>query len=112
MPICDISPGLGVNFSYHRHMVPYRSPLDDGQIVYVMKLFARAHGISLARVSFLAAGDGKFGKRLQEGGSCTLRVAGRVLEYLSNHWLEDGIAWPASVPRPAPRSKSDHQAAA
>ena len=42
-------------------------------------------GISLWRVGFLAAGDGKFFARLQGGRSCTLRVAQNVVQHLSDH---------------------------
>ena len=73
--------------------------------------FADARGVSLLRVGFLAAGDGKFFARLQAGRSCTLRVAQNVVHYLSDHWPA-GLDWPADILPPAPRREAEGEKAA
>ena len=75
------------------------------------RVVADAKGVSLSRISFLAAGDGKFFSRLEAGGTCTLRVERVVVEYLSENWPDDE-AWPDGISRPTPRSKSERGTAA
>ena len=85
--------------------------MDEQSLVDAAQRFASARGITLWRVGFLAAGDGKFFARLKAGRTCTLRVARVVVQYLSDHWPDDH-EWPDGIPRPAPRPKSEHGAAA
>ena len=85
--------------------------LDEAMIVEITERYARALGVSAARVSLLAVGDGKFINRLRAGGTCTLRTARRVVEYLSDRWPDDELEWPDEIPRPPPRPKSKHEAA-
>ena len=85
--------------------------MDETSLVDMAQRFASARGITLWRVGFLAAGDGKFFARLIAGRTCTLRVARVVVQYLSDHWPDDH-EWPDAIPRPAPRSKSEREAAA
>ena len=85
--------------------------MDEESLVDVAQRFASARGITLWRVGLLAAGDGKFFARLKSGRTCTLRVARVVVQYLSDHWPDDH-EWPEGIPRPTPRSKSGHGAAA
>ena len=75
--------------------------MDEKSLVDLAQLFAGARGITLWRVGFLAAGDGKFFARLQAGRTCTLRVARGVVQYLSDHWPA-GLEWPDDIPRPTP----------
>ena len=80
-------------------------------LVDMAKRVARAKGVTLSRVSFLAAGDGKFFNRLIDGRTCTLRVERVVLQYLHENW-PDGETWPDAISRPTPRSKSERGTAA
>jgi len=66
----------------------------------------RVH-LSLSRIGFLAANDGKFFGRLANGKTCTLRTSDRVLQWFSNHWPVD-LAWPPDIPRPLPSPTRDH----
>lgn len=63
--------------------------------------------LSLSRIGFLAANDGKFFGRLANGKTCTLRTSDRVLQWFSDHWPA-GLEWPADVPRPLPSGNHDH----
>lgn len=60
---------------------------------------------SLSTVSIYAANDGKFFKRIAEGGGCTLRTAQRVLSWFADQWPAD-LEWPHDIPRP-PKSKKE-----
>lgn len=61
-------------------------------------------GYQLTTVGAYAVNDGKFFQRIEAGGSCTLRTAGRVVCWFSDHWPAD-LAWPADIPRPAQSKK-------
>lgn len=74
--------------------------MDETSLVDLGQRFADARGVSLWRVGYLAADDGKFFARLQAGRTCTLRMARNVVRYLSEHWPDDQ-EWPADIPRPA-----------
>ena len=75
--------------------------MNEEALIQLAQRFADARNITLWRVGFLAAGDGKFFARLQAGRTCTLRVAHAVVRYLSERWPAD-CEWPAGIPRPAP----------
>lgn len=85
--------------------------MDELTLVDLGQRFADARGISLWRVGFLAADDGKFFTRLQTGRTCTLRSARVVVQYLSDHWPDDH-EWPADIPRPASRMDNGGKPAA
>ena len=85
--------------------------MNEQSLVDLGQRFADARGVSLWRVGFLAAGDGKFFARLQAGRSCTLRVAQNVVQYLSDHWPA-GLEWPADILRPASRREVESEKAA
>jgi len=72
-------------------------------LIKISQRYSRARNISLARLGYLAAKDGKFFARLERGGSCTLRTAGKVLQYLSDNWPSN-LKWPSNIPRPAASS--------
>lgn len=63
-------------------------------------LYGEHLGKSHWRVSFLVRKDGQFFKRLEAGGTCTLRTAAIVLQWFSDNWPED-LAWPKDIARPA-----------
>ena len=85
--------------------------MNETALIDLAQRFASARNISLWRVGFLAAGDGKFFDRLQAGRTCTLRVAHAVVRYMSDRW-PDGTEWPAGIPRPAPRPEGEPEEAA
>lgn len=74
--------------------------MDETSLVGLGQRFADARGVSLRRVDYLAADDGKFFTGLQAGRTCTLRMARNVVRHLSDHWPDDR-EWPADIPRPA-----------
>lgn len=59
---------------------------------------------SLSTVAIYAANDGKFFKRIEEGGGCTLRTAQRVLNWFAANWPDD-LDWPPHIPRPTTSKK-------
>lgn len=76
--------------------------MDETSLVALGQQFADARQISLWRVGYLAADDGKFFSRLQNGRTCTLRLARAVVQYISEHWPDDR-EWPPDIPRPGSR---------
>ena len=65
--------------------------------------------VSLPRVGFLCANDGKFINRIAKDGTCALRTASRAMLWFSGHWPED-LEWPPDIPRPEPSSDLDAEA--
>ena len=84
--------------------------MQETTLIGLAQNFAGSRQISLSRVGFLAANDGKFFDRIRAGGTCTLRTAERVVQYLSNHWPED-LDWPPDIPRPEPSADATGRAA-
>ena len=93
------------------YICPHHGRMNEQSLVELAQRFADARGVSLWRVGFLAAGDGKFFTRLQAGRSCTLRVAQNVVQYLSDHW-PTGLEWPTGILRPASRREAESEEAA
>ena len=85
--------------------------MDEKSLIDLGQRCADARGISLWRVGFEVAGDGKFFIRLQAGRTCTLRSARAVVQHLSDRWPKD-LEWPADIPRPSPRPSDEHGSAA
>ena len=65
-------------------------------------IFATHTRRRLSTVSRLATGSGETLARLERGRTITIRRAARALQYLSDHWPDDG-EWPAEIPRPPRR---------
>jgi len=74
-------------------------------LVRLAKLYAGHRGLALSTVATYAQRDGKFFARLENSGGCTLKVAARVLGWLSDNWPTD-LEWPSDIPRP-PRAKRE-----
>ena len=70
-----------------------------GHLIALAEMFARHSGRSLATVSNLVSGGGRFFERLRGEASCTLRTYERVLTWFDGNWPAD-LPWPADVPRP------------
>ena len=85
--------------------------MDEKSLVLLGQRYADARGISLWRVGFEVAGDGKFFVRLREGKTCTLRSARTVVQHLSDRW-PNGLEWSDDIPRPPPRPSDEHGLAA
>ena len=64
---------------------------------------------SESRVGALAAGNPFFYRRLRDGGSCTIRLYHRVLQWFSDNWPAH-LEWPSDVPRPSPASETKEAA--
>uniref|UniRef100_A4WS10 Uncharacterized protein n=1 Tax=Cereibacter sphaeroides (strain ATCC 17025 / ATH 2.4.3) TaxID=349102 RepID=A4WS10_CERS5 len=62
-------------------------------------MLSRHRNWSLSTVAIYASNDGKFFKRVAEGGGCTLRTAQRVVGWFSENWPDD-LEWPAHIARP------------
>ena len=71
-------------------------------ITFAIERYAERTGLSAHSVGRYASGSGDFYGRLKRGRDVTTRRAGRVLQWLSDHW-PDGLDWPADIPRPSPR---------
>lgn len=63
------------------------------------KTYSEHTGRALSTIGSYAVRDGKFFDRLQSGGGCTLKTAGRLLSWFSDNWPSD-LEWPRSIPRP------------
>jgi len=74
-------------------------------LIKISQRYSRAKKISLSRLGYLTAKDGKFFARLEKGGSCTLRTAQRLIQYLSDNWPSN-LKWPSNIPRPAASSSA------
>ena len=83
----------------------------ETHLVALSQCYADHRRLSLSRVGFLAANDGKFFVRLKAGKTCTLRTTERVLQWFSDHWPED-LDWPTDTPRPRPSSDLGSEEAA
>jgi hypothetical protein len=75
------------------------SPTRD-RLLRLAEAYANARGLSLARVSTLAANDGKVLGRLQIGRDCTLSTYDQMLAWFSANWPAE-LAWPEGVERPS-----------
>ena len=84
--------------------------MQEATLIELAHKFAGSRQISLSRVGFLTANDGKFFDRIRAGGTCTLRTAARVAQYFSDHWPED-LDWPPDIPRPEPSVDTTGKAA-
>lgn len=71
------------------------------QIVVVAETFAMATGLRITTVSTRCAGQAYAVERLRTGHSITVRRAGRIMQWLSDHWPA-GADWPEGIARPAP----------
>ena len=83
--------------------------MSEISLIRLAEAYAEHSRVGLARVGFLAAGDGKFFGRLQSGKTCTIRLYRRVLQWFSDNWPAH-LEWPPDVPRPAPASEAKEAA--
>ena len=82
--------------------------MDDSirHMLTLSALFAAHKGLSQTTVSRFSTGSGATLDRLRDGRGITTRRAAAAIQWLSDHWPAD-LAWPADVPRPAPRATED-----
>jgi len=73
-------------------------------LLTLANVLARHRNWSLSKVAIYAANDGKFFKRIEEGGGCTLRTAQRVLGWFHKNWAAD-LEWPQGIERPTQQRK-------
>ena len=97
---------LFLDIRYIYLIIIYMREID---LIKIGKKYTYAKNISLSRLGFLAAKDGKFFTRLEKGSSCTLRTARSVIQYLSDSWPPN-LKWPSNIPRPpiSSHSKRNH----
>ena len=74
-------------------------PPHAGHLIALGERFALHTNRSLATVSNLVSGGGRFFERLRGEASCTLRTYERVLTWFDANWPAD-LPWPVDVPRP------------
>lgn len=77
----------------------------DLDVTVVCDAYREVVELSESRIGQLAAGNPGFYMRMRNGGGCTIRLYGRVLQWFSDNWPE-GAEWPPDVPRPAPASET------
>ena len=75
--------------------------MGSDSIVDLAARYAQHQGLSLHTISTYMGGSGDTLQRLMDGRDMTTRRAGRMTQWLSDHWPAD-LAWPADIPRPAP----------
>ena len=86
--------------------------MNSESIVHLADLLAASRGWSRATVSTYSTKSGDAIERLARGHDITTRRAGRIAQWLSDHWPVD-LEWPADIPRPdlAPDSPAAQAAA-
>lgn len=70
-----------------------------GHLLTLCERFAASRNLGEATVGRHCAADGRFFSRLRDHKTFTLRKYDEVVAWFSENWPE-GVAWPASVPRP------------
>jgi hypothetical protein len=63
-------------------------------------LYAGHTGLTLSTVATYAIQNSRFFDRLEQGGSCTFKTAGRMVNWFSDNWPAD-LEWPRGIARPA-----------
>lgn len=81
------------------------------QLLTVSEALAHAIGRSEARVSTMVFGSGDSISRLRDGADMRSERLHDGLQWLSDHWPDDKVAWPPSVPRPAKAAPTEGAAA-
>lgn len=75
--------------------------LGEKHLLVLCDAYCRTMRTSELTIGQRAGTDSRFFRRLRGGGSCTLRVYRRALQWFSDNW-PCGVAWPAGIPRPKP----------
>lgn len=76
------------------------------QLLQISAAYRAARGLSVARVSYLAFGDGKVLSGLANAGrDITTRRLEAAVQWFSDNWPEHAT-WPEQIHRPAPRSNA------
>lgn len=55
------------------------------ELISAAERYCASRGISLSRLGGLAVNDGKFFRRLQAGGSCTIDTLNKVRRYMADN---------------------------
>ena len=78
----------------------------DRAIARLIRTYAASRAISESYASRLASGSGDTLHRIDTGASLTTRRAGRIIQWLFDHWPAD-LEWPSDIPRPTPRAEDE-----
>jgi len=70
------------------------------QLLDVVERYSTATGSTLPTIGKEIMNDTQFFRRLNDGKSCTLDTATRVLRWLSERWPAN-VEWPRDVVRPS-----------
>lgn len=62
-------------------------------------------GLSISTVGTYSAQDGKFFIRLEDGCSCTIKTANKVVDWFDQNWPAD-LDWPEGIERPTKNSEA------
>lgn len=79
--------------------------MQTDHILTLAKRYAAHKGMKISSLGAYAVNDGKFFARLENGGSCTLRTAEKVMVYFRDVWPAD-LEWPNEVARPAAKRRA------
>jgi hypothetical protein len=61
-------------------------------IILQIEAFAKGHGIAPATVTSRAVGNSRLYNRMKNGGSCNVRIANKLIEFMAAHPVPDAEA--------------------
>lgn len=76
--------------------------MTNEQIKNIFAVYCAHTGRRPSTVGNYAVNEGKFFDRIEEGRTCTISTAQKLLGWLSDNWPAD-LEWPRGVPRPRKR---------
>ena len=80
--------------------------MNTDNILKLAKVYCAHHGYALSTIATYSVDDGKFFARLERGGSCTLKIAARIMQWFSDNWPDQEVDWPAGIERPSRRKEA------
>jgi hypothetical protein len=73
--------------------------MTERELIRLGRLLAQHSGHSLQTIATYALANSRFFDRLDAGGSCTLKTAGKLGRWFSENWPQD-LEWPRDIVRP------------
>ncbi len=75
-------------------------------LISLAEALAAHQGVTHYAISMRALGKGDFFKKMIElGYDCRTRTAERLMQWFSDNWPDQELAWPRDIPRPTPNKK-------